>query len=165
MIDGTGRFTYTPFSNDCTMDEFIYEVCNLASGCCAQATVRLDLIDVTPPELTNVPADLTISCDDAIPVAPTIVAFDECPGIFIDFDEESNQIFAGACESYTITRTWTATDFCGNATVEKQVITVKDQTKPEIFQVYTLESGKRIIAGVAQRVTHDWKYILSLIHI
>jgi gliding motility-associated-like protein len=37
----------------------------------------------------------------------------------------------GACpSSYVLTRTWTATDLCGNPTVASQVITVLDQTAP-----------------------------------
>ena len=158
-IDATGKFTYTPFSNDCIADQFIYEVCNLASGCCAQATVTISMDDTTPPILTNVPADITIGCDDAVPEAETIIAFDECPGIYIDFEETSDQNYAGSCEAYTITRTWIATDLCGNSASGTQTISVVDQTKPEIFQVYTLESGQRVVAGVAKRVTHDWKYV------
>ncbi|MEZ4930707.1 MAG: hypothetical protein R2788_01075 [Saprospiraceae bacterium] len=62
-------------------------------------------------------------------------------------------------DSYTITRTWTATDMCGNSVSEDQLITVMDVTEPEIFQVYTLENGARVIAGVASRVGTDWRKI------
>src|SRR5690606_28456173 len=38
----------------------------------------------------------------------------------------------GACaNSYTLTRTWTATDACGNEVTHEQVITVEDTTAPE----------------------------------
>ncbi|MBK9016574.1 MAG: hypothetical protein IPM82_22250 [Saprospiraceae bacterium] len=158
-IDWTGKFVYVPNSFECTTDVFAYQVCNQSSGCCDQATVTIILGDNTPPLLTNVPADLTLSCDDEIPSPPIVTSFDNCPGLFIEFDETSSQNYVGACGSYTITRTWTATDFCGNVATDNQVITILDQTKPEIFQVYTLENGSKLAAGVAQRVTHDWKYI------
>ncbi len=158
-IDATGKFTYTPSGNDCLVDQFMYQACNQVSGCCSQATVTINLADATSPVLNNVPADITIGCDDAVPTPPNVTAFDECPGIFIDFDETSSQHYSGACESYTITRTWVATDLCGNQTSATQDITVVDNTKPEIFQVYTLENGKRVVAGVSKNVTHDWKYV------
>ncbi len=158
-IDWTGKFTYIPNSFLCVTDQFTYQVCNQTSGCCDVANVTIVLGDNTPPLLTNVPADLTISCDDAVPDAPVVTVFDNCAGVFIDFDETSSQNYVGACGSYTITRTWTATDFCGNVATDNQKITVLDQTKPEIFQVYTLDDGSKLVAGFAQRVTHDWKYV------
>ena len=158
-IDATGKFTYTPFVTNCMNDQFIYEVCNMVTGCCSQATVYITFGDVTAPILTNVPADLTIGCDDAVPTPPQIVAYDECPGIFVDYVETSDEHNIGACETYTITRTWLATDLCGNTATGTQIITVVDQTKPEIFRLYTLDNGMRMIAGVAKRVTKDWKYI------
>lgn len=158
-IDWTGKFVYTPNTFECLTDYFTYQVCNQTSGCCETAVVSITLGDNTLPVLTNVPADLTISCDDAVPSAPVVTAFDQCPGIYMDFEEASSQNFFGGCGSYTITRTWTATDFCGNAATSHQNITVLDQTKPELFQLYTLEGGAKMVAGYAQRVTHDWKYV------
>jgi hypothetical protein len=158
-IDATGKFFYMPNGTDCTTDLFIYETCNQTTGCCAEATVSISMVDNTPPVLNNVPADLTIGCDDAVPPPGFVSAFDQCPGIYVDYDEFSSQNFLGACESYTITRTWTATDLCGNSVSDHQQIVILDQTKPEIFQVYTLDNSTRTVAGVAKRVTHDWKYV------
>lgn len=158
-IDLTGKFTYTPFGFFCATETFIYQVCNTDSGCCSTATVSLVLGDDTAPTLSNVPADITIGCDDAVPSPPTVVGYDDCPGIYMDFNESSNVYSVGGCETYTITRTWSASDFCGNAASATQTITVVDQIAPELFQVYILENGKRVVAGIAKRVTHDWKYI------
>ncbi len=158
-IDGTGKFIYTPLGTDCNTDMFIYQVCNTTTGCCDEATVTLNFGDGNPPVLSNVPADLTINCDDAIPNPSIVTAFDQCPGVYIDFEETSDLNVAGACGSYTITRTWMATDLCGNSASDQQQIAVLDQTKPEIFQVYTLENGTKVVAGVSQRVTQDWKYV------
>jgi uncharacterized repeat protein (TIGR01451 family) len=158
-IDWTGKFIYVPNGFNCVTDQFTYQVCNQSTGCCATANVTIVMGDNTAPQLLNVPADLTISCDDAIPVAPTVTGFDQCPGIYMDFAETTTQNFVGACGSYTITRTWTATDFCGNTTSDNQLVTVLDLTKPELFKVHTMSDGSNMVAGVAQRVTHGWKYV------
>ncbi|MEZ4953743.1 MAG: Ig-like domain-containing protein [Saprospiraceae bacterium] len=158
-INNTGKFTYTPFTIECMTDSFEYQVCNTVSGCCSQASVTIEVGDTNAPLLINVPVDLTIGCDDVVPMPTEVVAFDECPGIYIDYEETSDQYYQGACGSYTLVRKWTATDLCGNSVTDSQRITILDQTKPEIFQVYTLESGQRVVAGVAKRVTHDWKYV------
>ncbi len=158
-IDATGKFTFIPYGFFCTTETFIYQVCNQVSGCCAQATVTIDFGDNTAPLLNNIPADITISCDDIVPAPPIVSAFDECPGIFMDYEESTDQFIVGGCETFTITRTWTTTDFCGNLATGTQTITIIDQTAPEIFQVYTLESGQRVVAGVAKGVSQEWKYI------
>lgn len=158
-IDGSGEFIFTPAGNNCSEETFMYQVCNQVSGCCATATVTLSFNDGVAPLLTNVPDDITIGCDDNIPTPPNITAFDECFGVFVDFDEESDEYAVGACETFTITRTWTATDLCGNQSSDSQIITIVDDTAPEIFQLYTLENGKQMIAGVAQKVTDEWKFI------
>ena len=48
----------------------------------------------------------------------------------------SDVITPGDCaHSYTITRTWAASDVCGNSTEATQIITVEDNTAPELFGV------------------------------
>jgi hypothetical protein len=158
-IDQTGKFTYTPLSSDCLTDTFIYQVCNQVLGCCAIAKVTLHLGDSIAPILLNVPADITIGCDELTPTPPVVFGFDSCPGIYISFDEESTEHDSTICDTYFITRTWQATDLCGNSSSGSQLITVKDLTRPEIFRVYTLPNGKKLMAGVAEGVTQTWKYV------
>jgi hypothetical protein len=46
----------------------------------------------------------------------------------------------GACEdTYTLTRTWTATDNCGNSITHVQVISVEDTTAPVWDQVMPVD--------------------------
>ena len=158
-IDGTGRFTYTPISLSCGTDVFMYQVCNQETGCCSQATVTLDFNDTVPPTLANVPDDQTIGCDEVVPDPTQVLAFDACPGIYIDFEETTDEYSIGGCASYTITRTWTATDLCGNETTDHQTITVQDLVAPEIFRVYTLPNGNKLVSGIAKRTAGNWKYV------
>ncbi|MFK8009738.1 MAG: Ig-like domain-containing protein [Saprospiraceae bacterium] len=57
-----------------------------------------------------------------------ICATDNCDNdVTVVFDEVSTQTTTGDCSdnNYTITRTWTATDDCGNETIETQIITIQ----------------------------------------
>ncbi|MBI1223634.1 MAG: hypothetical protein GC192_00225 [Bacteroidetes bacterium] len=158
-INYNGVFTYTPNGSICGADSFQYQVCNAVTGCCDHATVVLNLGDNMPPSLKNVPADITISCDDPIPTAPVVFGLDACPGIYVSYDEVNNQGNSGSCQHYTIVRTWTATDICGNTGTASQTITVKDSDAPEIFRVYTLANGKQLLAGVSARSGTSWRHI------
>ena len=157
-MDAKGVFSYTPTTFQCGSDEFIYQVCNPNTNCCALATVYISFEDNEIPELKNVPADLTINCDEEIPLPPLISALDNCPSISITQEEESTQGEDGCSQyQYTLTRKWTATDVCGNSTSDVQIVDIKDITAPDIFRIYTLPNGKKLVAGVAENVTHRWK--------
>ncbi len=108
-----------------------------ATDNCGNNIVQVQTINVTdntPPTLVDVPADVTIECD-LIP-APTVTATDAC-----DSDVEvtlSESTEAGICpNTYILTRTWTATDDCGNTDIGTQVITVTDNTAPVLSGVPT----------------------------
>lgn len=76
----------------------------------------------------------------------------------MDFDEDHSQANTNACQSFVITRTWTATDLCGNQTTGIQKITVQDLAAPEIQRLFTLANGK-VVGGTAQFTTDNWKYV------
>lgn len=162
-INNFGAFNYVPADSQCGSVSFTYRACN-ASGCCATAVATINIGDNLPPTLQNVPADIAISCDDEIPQPPVVVATDLCPYISISVSDTDDQGSLGACGTYTITRTWTATDLCGNAVSDSQFITVSDQAKPEMFRVYTLPNGKKMVAGNAPRTSHLWKYVKFPVH-
>ena len=67
-------------------------------------------------------------------------ATDNCGEVVITVEEVTT---AGACAGdYVITRTFTATDDCGNATSATQTITIVDTTAPVLHSVpadYTAE--------------------------
>jgi hypothetical protein len=96
-----------------------------ATDQCGNSTTYLQLIhieDTTAPEIFNAPEDVTIDCGDEIPaVAEDVFAEDNCNDVELLFEEEVSGEFC----PYTITRTWTAIDDCGNMTQAEQVITVE----------------------------------------
>ena len=104
-----------------------------ATDNCGNSTTNNQTVsvqDTSKPVLT-IPADETVECN-AVPVVGTATATDNCdPYVTVTYDGE---VFAeGACaESYTLTRTWTATDRCGNNTTLSQTITVQDTAKPVV---------------------------------
>ncbi|UUV22351.1 gliding motility-associated C-terminal domain-containing protein [Paenimyroides aestuarii] len=86
--------------------------------------------DSTGPEFVEVlPMDITLECSDSLPAVAELTAVDNCGTATVSFNEERTE---GSCpNSYTLERTWTATDQCGNTTTHTQVITVEDTTAPE----------------------------------
>ena len=155
----TGQFTYTPASSACGTDEFTYRVCNLAETCCDTASVYLIVGDNTPPQIQNVPPDITITCADIPPDPDQVFGYDSCPAIFIDFTETTTQEDAQGCGNYTIIRTWEVRDLCDNVAIDSQRITVEDVEAPEIFRVYTLGNGKKLVAGISRNNTQHWKTV------
>ena len=103
------------------------DVCGNSDVCVQTITVE----DNAAPVLVGCPADVTVECDN-IPSAASVTATDNCdPSLTVTFNETSD---LSGCGGYTgtITRTWTATDDCGNESSCTQTITVKDNTDPVI---------------------------------
>jgi hypothetical protein len=92
----------------------------------------VSVVDDEAPTITC-PADATVECEDDRSSAATgaATATDSCDGE-IDISE-SDSVFDGSCpQEEVITRTWTGTDDCGNASSCDQVVTVVDTTPPEV---------------------------------
>ncbi len=88
-------------------------------------TITVD--DTTPPTLAGVPEDAQYECLGDVPVPADVTAEDNCPNVTLNFEEQSMR----ECP-VTITRSWTATDACGNQVSQTQTITVEDVTEPTI---------------------------------
>ncbi len=101
------------------------DACGNAGTCDQIITVD----DQTPPTITC-PSMVSVSC---IPPADpaSVMTMDNCPGLVTvtSSDALSNQRCANGL---TITRTYTATDVCGNAAMCNQTITVNDVTPPTV---------------------------------
>ena len=99
------------------------------AGNSTSATQTITVEDTTAPEFTSVPADYTVECSDAMPMDDAS-ASDNCSDVSITVESET--LAGNAAGNYTIVRTFTATDACGNSTSASQTITVEDTTAPEL---------------------------------
>ncbi|MEO0776904.1 MAG: discoidin domain-containing protein, partial [Bacteroidota bacterium] len=97
-------------------------------GNIAQQSQTINVVDTVAPVLVDIPADTFFYCVD-LPVPPSgVFAYDNCTNsdVVVSLDT-----IAGACGgSFTIRRTWTATDICGNASIRTQLVSVSDTTAP-----------------------------------
>jgi hypothetical protein len=87
--------------------------------------------DTTNPRFVEaLPVDATVECS-AVPGPAALTATDNCDtSVPVDYAERRAD---GSCPaSYTLTRTWTATDDCRNQVQHVQVITVRDTVAPVI---------------------------------
>ncbi|OEK08391.1 hypothetical protein A8C32_02770 [Flavivirga aquatica] len=98
-------------------------------------TQTITVIDTTPPVL-SLPANATAECsDDLSPIAfGTATATDNCDSnpIITFSDVRTDGMCSG---TFRITRTWTATDACGNIATANQIISTSDTTAPTFDQV------------------------------
>ena len=96
----------------------------------AECVQTFTLADTTKPYFTTpCPADTTVECN-GIPPVPVITAADNCGEANVGYDL---QMTPGSCaNNYTQTRTWTATDGCGNSVQCQQIITVVDTEAPTL---------------------------------
>ncbi|MFS4481431.1 HYR domain-containing protein, partial [Hyunsoonleella sp. 2307UL5-6] len=84
--------------------------------------------DTTPPLFVErLPVDITVECD-AIPTPENITATDNCSTASVTTEDV---IIEGECVgTYTLERTYTATDACGLTATYTQTINVQDTTAP-----------------------------------
>lgn len=81
--------------------------------------------DTEAPVATYEPADLWLDCSENIPFDAPVFSDEDS-----DLDIDYNQIQTGEGCEYVITRTWVATDDCGNSTTVTQYIYVSDNNAP-----------------------------------
>jgi hypothetical protein len=134
--DGALRVQYNEVITPGTCpNDFVVTRTWTATDSCGNATTRTQVItvkDTTPPVLTGVPEDEEVQCAGKVPDPATPTATDNCdPPPTIEYVETRDD---GPCpNNFTLTRTWTATDACGNKTTGTQVIKVND-TKPPVLE-------------------------------
>ena len=104
------------------------DVCGNSRTCSQIITV----FDNIRPVLLGVPSNVTVECF-IIPPPATPTATDNCGGVVtIAFNQVQTP---GICPVlYTLTRTWTATDICGNSTSLQQIVTVIDTYAPQFLK-------------------------------
>jgi hypothetical protein len=102
-----------------------------ACGNPTSASQTITVRDTQGPTLSGVPANATAECD-AVPPPATVTAADNCDATppTVQFSETRTD---GSCpDDYTLTRTWTATDACGNPTTASQTVQVMDTMPPTV---------------------------------
>ena len=113
---------------------YAYDLCGNTDEHWQHITVK----DTEAPVLHGLPteAQVTGDCTDDLPAIPTVTATDNCLSpIDVEFSET---ITPGDCaNAYTITRTWSAQDACGNATSFTQTITINDTEAPVLHGLPT----------------------------
>src|SRR5207247_2080099 len=99
-------------------------------GNSSTASQTIHVVDTTAPSISALPGPTTIQCP-ATPSFATPTATDACdPSPTLTFADVTTP---GTCaQNYSITRTWTATDHCGNSSMASQTIHVVDTHAPVI---------------------------------
>ncbi len=132
-------------------------------------TQTIYVSDSTAPTFTNVPANLQLTCNDMIPIPANPVATDACAGsnvnvFYFEFSESTS------CGSI-ITRSWMASDPCGNSVTASHTITISDNTPPtftstpvasvnvtcdaipSVFNAQAIDACSNVIISFSQNVT------------
>src|SRR5205085_6510271 len=101
----------------------------------------LTVQDTNPPSITC-PGSVTVNrpVDTRTNVTGVATATDTCSSLSISYSDVTN---SGCGSSYTILRTWTATDACNNRASCVQTVTVQDTNRPSIG--VTLSCDRQVI--------------------
>jgi hypothetical protein len=96
----------------------------------AECTQTITIVDETPPVITC-PADVTLECDQPIPPPDTssVSTSDDCHDVTVTHEGDVSD---GQTCPETITRTYRATDECGNWAECVQYIVIDDTTAPTV---------------------------------
>jgi large repetitive protein len=125
--------------------DFVYTYIDNTSGICPKVTIRtwtitdacgnklkttnkITVVDKKAPEISGVPANITVSCNEIPPFAK-VTAQDACGGKVQLFQRDIKQ--QALCDNnYVIRREYSASDLCGNIATKTQFITVQDKIAP-----------------------------------
>jgi hypothetical protein len=106
------------------------------SDACGNTAVYTQIINVndkTGPVFNHPPASLIeVACASEIPPAPGLSAEDNCYNLASPPTVTFNEVISEqqCANKFRLTRTWTATDACGNTSTVSQVIKVNDSQAP-----------------------------------
>jgi gliding motility-associated-like protein len=127
---GTAVVTYKEVRTDGTcVNNYSLARTWTATDLCGLQTTYTQTVKVqdtkAPTFVETLPVNTSVECN-AIPTAPTLTAIDNCGTAVVTYKENISPISAGG--TYVITRTWVASDSCGNSKTYIQTInvTIKD---------------------------------------
>ncbi|MDX1913752.1 MAG: T9SS type A sorting domain-containing protein [Saprospiraceae bacterium] len=120
---------------------FAVDACGNSANCIQEISVN----DQSGPVFSFVPANITVDCY-LVPPPGVPAAIDNCNGpVSIQYLGETRT--PGICPVVTmLTRTWRATDACGNSKTASQVISLTDNTAPQFL---TLPEDRTVECGSA----------------
>jgi hypothetical protein len=131
----TYTFEETVAVGDCSQERTLTRVWT-AMDCAQNTTLHtqvLTVVDTIAPSFVEaLPADMEVPCD-AVPLAAVLTALDLCDDApSVSFSEE----ILGDCPStYTVQRTWSTVDACGNEGVHVQSIQLVDNEAPSFVEL------------------------------
>src|SRR5205823_5857222 len=105
------------------------DLCGNSATCSQSITVN----DTNPPSITC-PTNLTLNCASQVPAPNTnsVTTSDSCGGP-VTVTWQGDAISSSNCPGqYVISRTYRATDLCGNSATCAQTITINDTNPPSI---------------------------------
>src|ERR1051325_3216362 len=111
-------------------DLFTLTLTVISNQCPGTSSTVVALGDTVAPDLT-LPADRTLECSPTLNLQPTVTGYatatDDCGFTTVTYSDVTNGTCGGG---FSIARTWTATDRCGNTDRRVQTITVRDTLAP-----------------------------------
>jgi gliding motility-associated-like protein len=102
-----------------------FTIPNCNTNCCDIESIEVIFEDNIDPTFVDIPADITIECDDPIPPLEDVTWNDNCEGTGLVSGTQMDDY--NTCTGGTITRTWSYTDLCDNNVEESQTITINAQ--------------------------------------
>ena len=156
-------FEKTIVDGACEFNRTVTVIYTATDECGNASTITqiAEILDNEAPVCIGVPSDITVDLEggQSIPAVANIIASDNCdPNPTVEFTESRTD----GCD-YTITRTWTVTDACGNANACTQIITVNSVLQARLE--FTRDENCDDANGAAVFAPSNFTYMLSLIHI
>jgi len=136
----------TSIPGDCPNSEQVTRLYTVTDDCgnVTLDTIEISIIDASAPQLTatNLAANLTIDCDQTLPII-NFTIFDNCDDDIVI--EETRDTTGSPC-NFQVVRNFTATDDCGNASSLSQTLTIRDNEAPR-FSVFPQNQDVTIFSG------------------
>ena len=108
-----------------------------ANGNVLESSQLIQVVDTVAPYFTAVPEAVTVECDEALP-SILAEAEDACGTTTVSVSE--SVVDGSNANNYTVIRTFTATDACGNETDTTQIVNVVDTTPPTFLTTWSDET-------------------------
>lgn len=119
----------------CDGSTTILRTWQIADDCGNVATKIQKIVLLGPPLLSGIPEDLIVECHNPVPLPAKVVPNEACAqGVTLEYEEVRTDFDCSGGDNilYTLHRTWTTTNNCGETATHTQVITIKDRFAPTI---------------------------------